>query len=58
MPETKFFRVARMGHHTYPLPRLDQKVLSRLDEYDDVIRWDHFQPFLAPLLTQSTTVYL
>jgi len=32
----------------YPLPRLDQKLLSRLEEYDDVIRGPLFQPCLGP----------
>jgi len=33
--------------HTYPPPRLNQKVLSRLAEYDDIIRGPPFQPCLG-----------
>jgi len=32
----------------YPLPSIDQKVLSRLAEYGEVIRWPPFKPCLGP----------
>jgi len=39
-----------LGWSAYPLPRLDQKVLSVCDEYADVIRWP---PNLSPPLRVS-----
>jgi len=46
---------------TYPyvthlsLPRLDQKFLPRLADYNDVIRGPLFQPCLGPPNAMSTT---
>jgi len=45
-----------LGSSAYPLARLNQKVLSRLAEYDDVIIGPPFQPCLGPPNSKTTTV--
>ena len=42
------------GWPAYPLPRLDQKAISRLSEYDDVTR-DPFSTLPRPPNAKSTT---
>jgi len=46
-----------LGWPAYPVPRLDQNVLSRLTEYDDIIIGPPFSALPRPPNLKSITAY-